>query len=47
MSQNYVPHLVFVDKKGVIQQDHPGTDRAFWQEQDANIRKAIETLLAQ
>jgi peroxiredoxin len=47
MGQNYVPHLVFVDKKGVIQQDHPGTDRAFWQDQDANIRKAIETLLAQ
>jgi peroxiredoxin len=47
MGQSYVPHIVFVDKKGVIQEDHPGTDRPFWLDQDANMRKAIERLLAQ
>lgn len=44
---NYVPHMVFVDKKGVIQQDHPGADRPFWTDQEARIRAAVETLLAQ
>ncbi|MCB9384619.1 MAG: TlpA family protein disulfide reductase [Bryobacterales bacterium] len=47
MGQKYVPHLVFVDKKGVIQEDHPGADRAFWLDQEARIRAAIEKLLAQ
>ena len=47
MGQNYVPHMVFVDKKGVIQEDHPGGDRAFWLDQEAKIRSAIETLLEQ
>jgi hypothetical protein len=39
--------MVLVDKKGLIQQDHPGGDRAFWTDQDAKIRSAVETLLAQ
>jgi thiol-disulfide isomerase/thioredoxin len=46
IQQSYVPHMVFVDKNGVIQQDHPGGDREFWLDQDAKIRAAIETLLA-
>ena len=47
MQQSYVPHMVFVDKKGVIQEDHPGADRAFWLDQEAKIRSAVTTLLAQ
>jgi len=47
MGNNYVPHLVFVDKKGVIQEDHPGMDRAFWLDQENNIKATIERLLAQ
>ena len=43
---NYVPHMLFVDKKGVIQEDHSGGDREFWLDQDAKIRAAVETLLA-
>ncbi len=46
-TNNYVPHMVFVDKKGVVQEDHPGLDRAFWQDQEKLIRSAIERLLAQ
>ncbi len=47
MGQNYVPHMVLIDKKGVIQEDHPGGDREFWLDQDARIRAAVERLLAQ
>jgi thiol-disulfide isomerase/thioredoxin len=47
MGQNYVPHMVFVDKNGVIQEDHKGADRAFWTDQENNIKSAIERLLAQ
>lgn len=47
MGQNYVPHMVFVDKKGLIQEDHPGGDRAFWLDQENHIKSAVERLLAQ
>ena len=47
MGQRYVPHMVFVDKKGVVQEDHPGGDRVFWLDQDAKIRAAVEKLLSQ
>jgi thiol-disulfide isomerase/thioredoxin len=47
MGQKYVPHMVFVDKKGLIQEDHPGMDKAFWLDQDARIRAAVEALLKQ
>lgn len=47
MRNNYVPHLVFVDKNGMIQEDHPGMDRSFWLEQEKNIRSSVERLLAQ
>lgn len=47
MGQNYVPHMVFVDKKGMVQEDHSGGERPFWADQEAKIRSAIERLLAQ
>ena len=47
MGNPYVPHMVFVDKNGVIQEDHPGEDRAFWAEQEAKIRSTVQRLLAQ
>lgn len=40
----YVPHMVFLDRRGIIRGDFPGED-AFFREPDANIRKELEKLL--
>jgi peroxiredoxin len=40
----YVPHLVFIDRKGVIRAQYPGSDK-FYENEEANIRKEIEALL--
>lgn len=40
----YVPMLVFIDRKGVIQYQYPG-QHDFWKNQEANMRANIQTLL--
>ena len=48
MSQNfYVPQMVFIDRKGVIQAQHGGTDPFLGDQQEANMRGLIERLLAE
>ncbi|MGO4882886.1 MAG: TlpA disulfide reductase family protein [Bryobacteraceae bacterium] len=41
----YVPQLVFIDKQGTIRAQHPGEDKAFWDDQEKHIREEIEALL--
>jgi len=43
--QRYVPHMLFVDKAGVVVEDHPGKDRQFWTNQEANIKSSLERVL--
>jgi hypothetical protein len=40
----YVPHLVFLDRTGVIRADYPGED-AFFQNANANIRAQLDKML--
>ena len=41
----YFPQVVIIDKKGIIREYHPGTDEAFFKDEEANMRKAIENLM--
>jgi len=40
-----VPYLLLVDRQGRIRGDHPGRDREFWLNQNANVPAAFEALL--
>jgi Redoxin len=40
----YVPHMVFLDREGVIRADYPGED-AFFQSANANIRAQLDKML--
>ena len=40
----YVPHMVFIDRRGIIRADYAGEDH-FFQKPDANIRGELEKLL--
>ena len=44
MQQLYVPILVFIDKDGVIREQHLGDDM-YLQREEANIRTSIENIL--
>jgi peroxiredoxin len=44
MTQMYVPVMVFIDRNGVIRAEHLGDD-PFFQDQEKNLRNAIEALL--
>jgi thiol-disulfide isomerase/thioredoxin len=40
----YVPHMVFLDRRGIIQADYPG-ESDFFKDQPTNIRAELEKLL--
>ena len=40
----YVPHMVFLDRRGVIRADYPG-ESDFFKDPPANIRAELEKLL--
>jgi hypothetical protein len=40
----YVPHMVFIDRQGIIQADYPG-ESPFWQNQDGSVRAELEKIL--
>jgi hypothetical protein len=42
---NYVPELIFIDRKRVIRVQHKGEDSEFFNDQEKNIREALDTLL--
>lgn len=44
MAPGYVPQLVFVDRKGVIQAQYSG-EESFFKEPEKNMRQVIEKLL--
>ena len=43
--RRYVPHMLFVDKAGMVVEDHPGRDRQFWTNQEANIKSSLDRVL--
>ncbi|MBZ5620743.1 MAG: TlpA family protein disulfide reductase [Acidobacteriia bacterium] len=40
----YVPHMVFLDRRGMIRADYPG-ESGFFQNPDTNIRAQLDSLL--
>jgi thiol-disulfide isomerase/thioredoxin len=40
----YVPHLVFLDRKGVVRADYPG-ESDFMKDPEGNVRKQLDELL--
>lgn len=45
MARFYVPYMMFVDRKGTVRFEHPGGDRKFWLNQEANLRSELDALL--
>ena len=45
MTRFYVPYVFFIDRKGMIREQHGGGDRAFYRNEAQNIRTAVEALL--
>lgn len=41
----YVPHMVIIDRKGTVREDHPGAQRAWWRNQEANLRLSFAKYL--
>ncbi len=47
MARAYVPYLLLVDRAGIIRYEHRGMDQAFWSNQITNLRRELDTLLAE
>lgn len=47
MQRTFVPFMFFIDKKGVIREQHMGSDQAFFSAEAANIRKTLDMLLSE
>jgi peroxiredoxin len=45
MHNPYVPYMLIVDRNGVIREEHPGQDRAFWLDQENKLRQTFDALL--
>jgi peroxiredoxin len=45
MNNPYVPYMVIVDRNGMIREEHPGQDRAFWLDQEKKLRESFDGLL--
>ena len=42
----YYPYLLFVDKTGQIREEHQGTDRAYFADLNASLKKSLDQLLS-
>ena len=40
-----VPHLFLIDRRGIIRYEHPGNDQAFYDNDYANLRAELDSLL--
>ena len=45
MTRIYYPFLVFLDKDGIIREEHQGSEQAWFGSLDTNFRKAVQALL--
>ena len=45
MLRIYYPYILFIDKNGTIQEEHQGSERAWFENLDRNFRSAVEKLL--
>lgn len=47
MARFYVPYMMFVDRNGVIREEHPGGDKPFYDKQEANLKASLDRLLSE
>lgn len=47
MARFYVPYMMFVDRNGVIREEHPGGDKPFYANQEANLKASLDRLLSE
>jgi len=47
MMRTFVPFMFFIDKKGVIREQYMGSDQVFFSAEAANIRRALDKLIAE
>ena len=40
-----MPHIFLIDRRGIIRFEHPGSDRAFYDNDAANLRQELDKLL--
>ena len=45
MTRIYYPYLVFLDKDGIIREEHQGSEQVWFDNLETNFRKAVEALL--
>lgn len=45
MTRIYYPFLVFLDKDGIIREEHQGSEQSWFDSLETNFRKAVEALL--
>ena len=45
MTRIYYPYLLFLDKNGVIQEEHQGAEQAWFDRLDTHFREAVERLM--
>jgi peroxiredoxin len=45
MARFYVPYMFFIDRQGMVREEHAGQDREFYLKQEENIRNLLDSLL--
>ena len=45
MTRIYYPYLLFLDRNGMIQEEHQGSEQAWFNNLEVNFRRAVEGLL--
>lgn len=45
MTRIYYPYLLFLDKDGIIQEEHQGTDQAWFEKLELNFTQAVQRLV--
>lgn len=45
MTRIYYPYLLFLDKNGVIQEEHQGSEQAWFDNLEVNFQRAVERLM--
>ena len=45
MTRIYYPYLLFLDRDGMIQEEHQGSEQAWFDRVDVNFLQAVERLM--
>ena len=45
MTRIYYPYLLFLDKEGMIHEEHQGSEQAWFDNLEVNFQRAVEKLM--